>query len=311
MLTLTDFKDVIEQQVRHNQSQSLFYEFANGRLALSPSKETTDFLKRRSHDIVKFLQQTHEAGTLQLLANDMSDQTIQLFIKVNQYLDFSRQDYRRLQKMYSDLLKRVYLMGKQEEISNQDIEQLFSSHYKNLQTFLLDSNGEEIFKKYKENPNVFAVECSEYTSDLQMRLFNINLSAIKTPLLDIGCGQQASLVRFLRKNAVESYGIDRNVENIAGLHKANWFEYKFTPNTWGTIISHMAFSNHFIHHHLRLDGDYKKYAEKYMEILKSLKLGGSFIYAPSLPFIEQVILHADRNFIVKNMQHATKVIRVK
>lgn len=310
MLTLAEFESLIEQQVHHNQSKSLFYEDVNDQLVLCPSKETIDFLKRRSHDIVKFLQSAHVAGTIPQLTKYISEQTISLFMKVNQYLDFSREDQLRLQGLYSDVLYRVYLVGKRKEISNQDIKLLFSSHYKNLQVFLLDSNGQEIFKKYKASSNVFEIECSEYTPEFQMKILNIELPTIKPPLLDIGCGQQANFVHFLRKNAIESYGMDRNVQNIDGFYKASWFDEKLTPNTWGTIISHMAFSNHFIHHHLRSDGDYEKYAEKYMEILKSLKLGGSFIYAPSLPFIEQVLLRASSHFIVKMIEHATKVTRV-
>jgi hypothetical protein len=43
---------------------------------------------------------------------------------------------------------------------------------------------------------------------------------------------------------------------------------------------------------LREDGDYANYAKKYMDILKSLKSGGSFHYAPNLPFIE---IYLDKN----------------
>lgn len=61
--------------------------------------------------------------------------------------------------------------------------------------------------------------------------------------------------------------------------------------TWGTVISHLAFSNHAIHHYLRRDGVDLDYARRYMEIRASLRPGGSFCYAPSLPFLE---VHLDR-----------------
>jgi hypothetical protein len=48
----------------------------------------------------------------------------------------------------------------------------------------------------------------------------------------------------------------------------------------------MAFSNHFIYQHLNRLGQPEKYAAKYMQILNSLKPGGSFYYSPGLPFIE-------------------------
>jgi hypothetical protein len=40
---------------------------------------------------------------------------------------------------------------------------------------------------------------------------------------------------------------------------------------------------------MREDGNYKEYAEKYSEIISSLKSGGCFHYAPSLPQIEAVL----------------------
>ena len=55
----------------------------------------------------------------------------------------------------------------------------------------------------------------------------------------------------------------------------------------------MAFSNHFLHHHLRRYGHPERYAQRYMHILAALKPGGSFCYTPGLPFIED-LLPSDR-----------------
>jgi hypothetical protein len=57
----------------------------------------------------------------------------------------------------------------------------------------------------------------------------------------------------------------------------------------GTITSNLGFSNHFNHHHLRKDGHFIEYAKTFMDILNSLKIGGSFYYAPDLPFIEKYL----------------------
>lgn len=48
----------------------------------------------------------------------------------------------------------------------------------------------------------------------------------------------------------------------------------------------MAFTNHFLFHHLYRHGDIEPYGRQYIEVLKSLRLRGSFYYAPGLPFIE-------------------------
>ena len=51
----------------------------------------------------------------------------------------------------------------------------------------------------------------------------------------------------------------------------------------------MAFSNHFLFHHLYQNGAPELYAQKYMEILRSLKPGGALYYTPGLPFIERFL----------------------
>lgn len=81
--------------------------------------------------------------------------------------------------------------------------------------------------------------------------------------------------------------MDRNTAASDFLFQADWFEFTLNPKSWGTIISNVGFSNHFQHHHLRVDGDYLRYAARYMEILQALKPTGTFYYAPELPFLEQ------------------------
>ncbi|MEC2074860.1 class I SAM-dependent methyltransferase [Metabacillus fastidiosus] len=310
MFTLSDFKDVIEQQLFHNRNKSLFYEMANGRLILNPSKETTQLLTQKAQEISKFIEATKEDGTYKQLLRYISDKCIKLFMEVNQYLDFSREDYRKLYHIYDDTFKQVCVIAHQEKILRRELNNLFTLHYQNLQTFLLESNGAEIFKKYRETPDLLEIKCAEYTPEFQTSLLKLDVEAIKQPLLDLGCGSQGSLVNFLRENGIEAFGMDRSVDSLDYLFKMNWLDCSFTSNTWGTVISHMAFSNHFTHHHLKTDGNFELYAHKYMEILNSLKVGGSFIYAPSIPFIEELLIASNTSFIVHTKEHSTKVLRI-
>ena len=55
----------------------------------------------------------------------------------------------------------------------------------------------------------------------------------------------------------------------------------------GTVLSHLGFSLHFLHHHLRPGDEALRYARRYMEVLRSLRPGGVFAYAPGLPFVEE------------------------
>jgi len=131
--------------------------------------------------------------------------------------------------------------------------------------------------------------CEEYTAEFQLALLGLDFSDLKEPVLDVGCGPNACLVEALRDHGVEAYGLDRLMSESSYIYASDWLDFQFAPAAWGTIISNMAFSNHFWHHHLRMDGQHVAYARKYMEMLQSLKQGGKFVYAPGLPFIERFL----------------------
>ncbi|WP_027409736.1 class I SAM-dependent methyltransferase [Anoxybacteroides tepidamans] len=311
MFTFSDFQNAIDQQLLHNRNKSLFYESMQGEPILSPSPETAKLLKHRAGEIAMFIQEAKKNGTYERLLQYAADKTVKLFTDVNQYLNFRFEDCRELEHIYDDLFDRMSLLARKQDISDRDIRELFRSHYRNLRSFLFASNGTEIFKKYMDAPYLFEVKCAEYSPEFQIELLHIDLESIEQPILDLGCGSQAHLVHFLRENGYEAYGADRNVEEGGYLFNVNWLECVLEPDTWGTIISHMAFSNHFMHHHLRVDGDFTTYAQKYMEILTSLKVGGSFIYAPRLPFMEELLMASNESFFVEVWGQATHITKIQ
>ncbi len=140
------------------------------------------------------------------------------------------------------------------------------------------------------------VPCYGYSPELQLNILEIDLNDLAEPVLDIGCGKEARLVTFLRRQGIETFGIDRFVESVPFLTRTSWFEFDFKPGRWGTIVSHLGFSNHFQHHHHRRDGNFVPYTRTYMKILSSLKVGGRFHYAPGLDFVEQHL--ESRRFVV-------------
>jgi hypothetical protein len=113
------------------------------------------------------------------------------------------------------------------------------------------------------------------------------------PILDLGCGEHARLVRYLRRHDLQAIGLDRVATEEEHALTADWFAVEQPPRTWGTIISHLAFSRQFLHHHLRGGPDAEAYARLYMQLLRSLRPGGSLVYTPGLPFIE-ALLPAER-----------------
>jgi hypothetical protein len=79
------------------------------------------------------------------------------------------------------------------------------------------------------------------------------------------------------------------VDASESLISGDWLNFPIEPEKWGTVISHMAFSNHFLFHHFYRNGQPEAYARQYRNILNGLKPGGSFFYSPGLPFIEALL----------------------
>ena len=155
------------------------------------------------------------------------------------------------------------------------------------------------------------VVCAEYSPALQLAILGIDPDDILEPVMDIGCGEHAILVTYLRSRGIEAYGADRlSPAGSDHLFRVNWFEMELREGYWGTLISNLSFSSHFIHNHLRADGKHMEYARKYMELLAALAPGGRYHYAPGLPFIERY-LPADRFTIARervNGQHDRTIV---
>ncbi len=136
-------------------------------------------------------------------------------------------------------------------------------------------------------PALREVVSAEYGPELQLAVLGLDPAQLADPVLDLGCGPSASLVHLLRAQGRQVLGVDCGVAPGPGLLRADWLEVPLPPGRLGTVVSHLGFSLHFVHHHLRPGGDAPRYARRYMEILGSLRPGGLFAYAPGLPFVEE------------------------
>ena len=221
----------------------------------------------------------------QLLIDYLTDESLQEFCRVNQYFSFNAESIIELKELYRELNQKIRILD--PSAGKTELDRIGQEHYSNLCDWLVRTNkfAEQMYANNQEY--LQPVACSEYPPHLQLEILHIDLNTLQQPVLDVGCGREMNLVNYLRDNGIEAYGIDRFDNQNPFYTKSDWLEYEFEPEKWGTIISNLGFSNHFIHHNLRVDGNYRTYAQKYMEILASLQTGGSFYYAPDLPFIEK------------------------
>ncbi len=269
-------KQHIKEQIDFNSSKNLL-----------AKEEIKSFqLIEITTSLIEVIQQMN-AETEQEMIDFMTDEALQEFCRVNQYFSFNSESVDELKQIYRQFISSIKATNIH---ANQTVlTELSYANYWKLCDWLVKTN-EFAGKMYDTDEEyVQPIVCSEYSPDLQLSVLQIDLKTLKEPILDVGCGREMNLVNYLRDNGFEAFGIDRFVVNNPFYIKSDWLEFEFEPEKWGTIISNLGFSNHFIHHNLRADGNYKAYGEKYMEILSALKPEGSFVYAPDLPFIEKYL----------------------
>ena len=131
------------------------------------------------------------------------------------------------------------------------------------------------------------VVASEYAPEIQLAVLGLVPRELAAPLLDLGCGTDAALVRFARSLGLEAAGIDREAPHDAT--RADWLTYDYGSARWRTIVSHLAFTLHFLRAHHASEIEARRYAEAFVRITRALVVGGCFAYAPSVPFFEGVL----------------------
>lgn len=264
------FLKSIDNQIEFNRGKNIFLD------NLDEFKFTNEIFL-----IVSTLDEL-DSNSKKFLIEYTTDKVIEEFCRVNQYYSFSSNTKNDLRIIYSQLFDKI-------QTKAYSLEEIPKQHYENLKDWIKKNNlfAETYYKT--EDKQVVPVACAEYSPELQFNILHLDISNIIQPVLDIGCGKQGYLVNYFLKQKIECIGIDRLSFNNSNLINADWLEYNYGKDKWGTIISNLGFSNHFIHHNLRKDGNYIEYAKTYMNILNSLKTGGSFHYAPDLPFIEKYL----------------------
>lgn len=210
------------------------------------------------------------------------DNLLKILYGLNQYLNFSPTDLLSIRNMYALLL---------EDICNEclSLSKIEARHDERVWDLLKSTNP--ALYQLNHNSNIAAKQfiCAEYSAEFQLDLFGIELGALQEPILDIGCGEHGWLVEYLHNHHLNAFGIDRLHENGAYYKNQDWLEFDYGLEKWGTVLANLSFSNHFINHFAQNDQLDLVYAQIYMKILKGLSIGGTWFYAPSVPFIEKLL----------------------
>jgi hypothetical protein len=208
--------------------------------------------------------------------------------KKNQFIVMGGDERDGLVAVYERFLgdfRDALLLSPRKDALTAKLEEVLASH----QVDLIELGNDLVAANVGPDFVTGEAICSEYSPTLQLDVLKTRPDEMLDPILDLGCGERGSLVHYLRDRGKLAYGVDRLVRADRHLIRGDWLDYPLGRGYWGTVISHMGFSNHFLHHHLRRSGHPERYAWRYMEVLRALRPGGSFIYAPGMPFMEDLL----------------------
>jgi hypothetical protein len=247
----------------------------------------------------------------------------QYIYRYNQFIHLRADHHAELRELYGAYLAEMAALTSRPRSAGA-VAQMWAAmidrHMAALQAFVVrfDADSECQGQGLTEH----AAVCAEYPVPLQLDILGVAAASLREPILDVGCGYDGVLVRYLRDRGLRAWGIDRLVAPAEHLVESDWLEYEFGLEHWGTIISHMAFSNHFIFQHLYRYGEPERYAYRYVEMLRALRVGGALIYTPGLPFIEPHLSPAEYTLtrhavavrdsapsLVGDVLYATRIVR--
>ena len=205
----------------------------------------------------------------------------------NQFVRVDDRATRQLEASYRsafDKAARILSSRADDARAAEQLREVWEAHRERLVSFV----------RHRLGADPYDVTSAAYSPARQLAVLGLAPESMPAPVLDVGCGRDAALVRYLRERGLEAFGIDRNASPSAdGVLNADWLEFVYGDGIWGMVVSHLGFSLHFLRHHLAggpvAEDLALEHARAYKRILGSLRSGGSFVYVPALPFVEELL----------------------
>jgi hypothetical protein len=216
-------------------------------------------------------------------AEAAADMLVERVHRINQFVTVDAAARERLTGVYRQTWEAMRRGGDASGI-------LREVHYPSIRRWAASVYPREMAEALAASPGIGRVACGEYSAETQLAVLRLDPAAIAGPLLDIGCGREATLVRRLRAMGVDAHGVDRDADaEEPWLARGDWLDLAPRPGAWGTVVSHLAFTNHLAYVERFEPGRLPRYEQVFGLILESLAPGGCFHYAPSLPRLERAL----------------------
>lgn len=279
---------LIDQRMRNRQGESLPVFLARTRPHRSNLAAQARWVFANRNKVTSFFE---DESLVRALVSHSIEQVKDFVYSRNQFLDLDRTARATLRMEYSWFFAHVkdeLAQAQSADDYSERLERLTLTHLANL------SIGLRKTIKSVEHRDAFLMDvpCGEYSPANQISILHLS-QPLMEPVLDVGCGSQANLVRHLYAAGVEVLGIDRSAPAVPFCQTCSWDDFDYGPACWGTIIAHQSFSTHFIFNHQHSQSGAQQMASTLMHILQGLKPGGRLVYTPGLPFIEPYLARKD------------------
>ena len=243
------------------------------------SRETKESVIRFIQEHSVLYQGIDAVGKIQDLTGLLYNQFVTECVQNNQYISLSNETINQINRIYRDLIVELRMVCR-PDVSRSELEPIVVGHRKRL-IHVLRTNT------YNEERKQIYIPCAEYSGSFQQHILRLQDMMLAEPVIDIGCGKSHELVNLLRYRGFRNvYGIDQYTCGDPQIICCNWFEYRFREDTFGTVLAHMSFSNHYRRSIISNESRTLVYWEKFSEILASLVRGGKFVYTPALREVE-------------------------
>lgn len=190
---------------------------------------------------------------------------------------------------------------------NKDYERIALEHFTEVRNFI---NEFTVKKEEQENND------TGYTPEFILDILDVKENELKGKSLDIGCGKNGTLVKYLVSKGMDAYGIDMECKDTEILEQEDWLQKEYDEKSYDLITSNLTFTKYFNEANTEEQNDEEciEYAQTYMKILNSLKIGGKWHYVPSVTFIEEFLpedkFEVNNSFIDGNIMR-TVIKRLK
>jgi len=215
----------------------------------------------------------------------------------------SKEDCNKILEIYHKLIENI-------SDYNKDYERIALEHFTEVRNFINSYTNKQEEKLEKQ------VEKSSYSPEFILNILDVKDSELKGSSLDLGCGEDATLVNYLADKGMDAKGLDMECEDSDRLEQEDWLIKEYPESTYDLITSNLTFTKHFLEANQEEANDQEciEYALSYMKILNSLKIGGKWHYVPSVTFIEELLpedkFEVTNSFINENVMR-TVIKRVK